>query len=107
MNWNAGEVPEMLESYLFIYLFIFGRRVNDNFFEALKLLLPNNQTATLASDFGSRPMRENNLSIHTESGNLYYSGLNPGESFYDFVLSQKNTTKKKSYCYMVVLLKTI
>ena len=40
-------------------------------------------------------MRENNLSIHIESGNLYYNGLNMRESFYDFVLSQKNTTKKK------------
>ena len=38
-------------------------------------------------------MRENNLSIHIESGNLYYNGLNTGESFYDFVLSQKDTTK--------------
>ena len=38
-------------------------------------------------------MRENNLSIHIESGNLYYNGLNTGESFYDFALSQKDTTK--------------
>ena len=39
-------------------------------------------------------MRKNNLSIHTESGNLYFNGLNTAESFYDFVLSQKDTTKK-------------
>ena len=40
-------------------------------------------------------MRENNLSIHIESGNIYYNGLNTGESFYDFVLPQKDITKKK------------
>ena len=39
-------------------------------------------------------MRENNLSIHIENGNFYYNGLNTVESFYDFVLSQKDTTKK-------------
>ena len=71
---DEGKVPEMLEFY-------FGR-VNDRFFEALRHLSPNNQTATfidfLTTDYESRLMRENNLSIHIESGNLYYNGLNTG-----------------------------
>ena len=87
---DEGKVPEMLEFYF--------EGVNDRFFEVLKHLLSNNQTATftefLASDYGSRLMHENNLSIHIESGNLYYNGLTTGESLYDFVLSQKDTTKK-------------
>ena len=40
-------------------------------------------------------IRENNLSIHIEAGNLYFNGLNTGESFYEFVMSQKDTSKKK------------
>ena len=45
-------------------------------------------------DFGSRLMKENNLSIHIESGDLYYNGTNAGESIYDFVLAQNDSTKK-------------
>ena len=87
---DEGKVPEMLEFYC--------GGVNDGFFEALRHLSPNNQTDTvidfLAIDYGSRLMRENNFSIQIESGNLYYNGLNTGESFYDFFLSQKDNTKK-------------
>ena len=31
-------------------------------------------------------MKENNLSIHTDTGDLYYNGINTGESVDDFVL---------------------
>ena len=47
----------------------------------------------LASDCESRLMRESYLSIYIESGNLYYKGRNARESFYDFVLSQKDTAR--------------
>ena len=40
--------------------------------------------------FGSRLIKENNLSIHVETGDLYYNGTNTGESIYDFALSQKD-----------------
>ena len=46
-------------------------------------------------------MKENNLSIHIDTGDLYYSRTNTGESIYDFVISQKNLSnkiiKEKSY----------
>ena len=103
---DKGKVPEMLE-------FNFWGE-NNRFFTILSQLSPINQTTTfidfLASDYGSRLMRENNLSIHIESGNLYFNRLNTGESFYDFVLSQKDITKKKLLMQsflMVVLLNTI
>ena len=46
------------------------------------------------TDFGSRLMKENNLSVHIESGDLYYNGTNTGESIYDFVLAQNDFSKK-------------
>ena len=46
------------------------------------------------TDFGSRLMKEDNLSIHVDTGDLYYKGVNTGESIYDFVLSQKDFSKK-------------
>ena len=46
------------------------------------------------TDFGPRLMKENNLSVHIESGDLYYNGTNTGESIYDFVLSQNDFSKK-------------
>ena len=46
------------------------------------------------TDFGSRLMKENNLSIHVETGDLHYNGTNTGESMYDFVLSLKDLSKK-------------
>ena len=46
------------------------------------------------TDFGSRLMKENNLSVHIKSGDLYYNGTNTGESIYDFVLAQNDFSKK-------------
>ena len=46
------------------------------------------------TNFGSRLMKENNLSIHVDTGDLYYNGVNTGEYIYDFVLSQKDFSKK-------------
>ena len=39
-------------------------------------------------------MKENNLSVHIKSGDLYYNGTNTGESLYDFVLAQNDFSKK-------------
>ena len=39
-------------------------------------------------------MRQNQLSIHIENGNLYYKNLNRGESIYDFILKQQDESKK-------------
>ena len=40
-------------------------------------------------------MSENKLSIHTETGNLYFDGMNTGESLYDFIINQQDETKKQ------------
>ena len=49
----------------------------------------------LATDYGSQIMKQNKLSIHSSTGDLYYDGVNTNESFFDFIVSQKNRTKKR------------
>ena len=66
--------------------------------QRVKDLKPDKETSFfidfLMTDFGSRLMKENNLSIHVDTGDLYYNGVNTGEYIYDFVLSQKDFSKK-------------
>ena len=49
----------------------------------------------LATDYGSQIMKQNRLSIHSSTGDLYYGGVNTNESLFHFIVSQKNGTKKK------------
>ena len=47
-------------------------------------------------------MTQNKLSIHVDSGDIFYSNYNTGENFYSFLLSQQNdeaayVPKKLSY----------
>lgn len=39
-------------------------------------------------------MRENKLTIHINTGNIYHDDFNTNESFYDFLLVQEGTNKK-------------
>ena len=48
----------------------------------------------LSSDIGSQIFRENMLSIHIETRNIFYSKYNPNESIYSFLLNQQNETKQ-------------
>ena len=58
--------------------------------------------AFLMSDLGRQIMVENKLSIHVESGDIFYENSNTGENFYNFLLVQQNDVaafipKKFSY----------
>ena len=53
----------------------------------------------LFSDIGSQILRENMLSIHIETGNIFYENINTSESIYDFLLRQQDETKKDNSCY--------
>ena len=58
--------------------------------------------AFLLSDPGRKTMTENKLSIHVESGDIFYDNHNTSENFYSFLLSQRNNEaayvpKKISY----------
>ena len=49
----------------------------------------------LTTDFGSNVMKQNRLPVHNNTGDLYYDGLNTGETLYDFIVSPKNIMKKR------------
>ena len=51
----------------------------------------------LSSDIGSQIFRENFLSMHIETDNVYFGGYNTNESIYEILLSQQDETKQKNY----------
>ena len=42
------------------------------------------------SDLGRQVIVQNILSIHVESGDIFYENQNTGENFYNFLLAQQN-----------------
>ena len=48
----------------------------------------------LSLDIGSQIFRENMLSIHIETGNIFYDNYNTNESIYSFFLNQQDETKQ-------------
>ena len=95
---EKGEIPES------IYFFYGGDR--DQFNNALEFigLSPSNREfgAFLMSDLGWKTMTQNKLSMHVDSGDIFYDTHNTGENFYSFLLSQQNdeaayVPKKFSY----------
>ena len=81
---ETGEVPER------IYFFYGGD--SQQFVDALEFigLSPTKFAAFLLSDLGRQTTTQNKLSIHIESGDIFYHNHNTEENFYDFLLSQKN-----------------
>ena len=95
---ETGEIPEN------IYFFYGGE--SEQFVNALEFLgiSPINRefAAFLLSDLGRQTITQNKLSIHVESGDIFYDNHNTGENFYSFLLSQQNheatyVPKKFSY----------
>ena len=87
-----------------IYFFYGGD--SDQFNNALEFLglSPINREfgAFLMSDLGLKTMTQNKLSIHVDSGDIFYDNHNTGENLYSFLLSQQNdeaayVPKKMSY----------
>ena len=90
---DVGEVPKELEFY-------FGGSNEKCFYACQNLGLNEDNTFLidfLSSDIGSQIFRENSLSIHIETGNVYFGGYNTNESIYEILLSQQDETKQKSY----------
>ena len=95
---EQGEVPESI-------YFFYGDE-SENFVRSLEFigLSPINREFGdfLLSDLSRKVMTENRLSIHIESGDIFYDNHNTGENFYSFLLSQQNdeaafVPKKFSY----------
>ena len=59
-------------------------------------LTPDNQNSVdfISIEYCAEIMRESKLSIHIETGNIYYDNMNTGESLYEFILNQQVETKK-------------
>ena len=89
---DQGHIPEILGFY-------FGGS-DDSFLAKILDLNPDEDTMLfmqfLATDYGSQIMKQNKLSIHSSTGDLYYDGVNTNESLFDFIVSQKNRIKKKN-----------
>ena len=88
---DQGHIPEILEFY-------FGGP-DDFFFAKILDLNPDEDTMLfmqfLATDYGSQIMKQIRLSIHSTTGDLYYGGVNTNEYLFDFIVLQKNKTKKR------------
>ena len=64
---------------------------NANFVRTCNLSSPNKDNnefvSFLCSDRGPNIMAYNSLSIHIESGNVFYQNFNSNENFYSFLLA--------------------
>ena len=83
---KTGRVPDTV-------YFVYGGE-SEQFVNALEFisLSPTNREfgAFLLSNLGRQTMTQNRLSIHIESGDLFYNNHNTGENFYGFHLSQQD-----------------
>ena len=90
--FDEASVPEQLE-------FFYGDN-NENFVRACNFLSLNEDNnefiSFLCSDNGQNIMTNDSLSIHVESGNIFYQNFNTHENFYSFLLAQQNETKAKT-----------
>ena len=84
--FNEGQVPEN------IYFFCGGE--NENFEWAFEFMGPTAENrecgAFLLSDLGRKVMTSNKLSIHVDTGDIFYENHNTGENFYNFLIAQQN-----------------
>ena len=71
---------------------------NENFrinCEMLRLNGDNSELiAFICSEKGEETMQDNSLSIHVETGNVFYDNFNTNESFNDFLLVQQDENKQ-------------
>ena len=81
----------MLVKFLGKLSFILEVKTTTFFLLFLKLNLSKdneNFIDLLSSEVGSEILRENMLSIHTETRNIFYENYNTNESIYDVLLRQ-------------------
>ena len=88
--FDDASVPKQLE-------FFYGGD-NDNFINACNFLSPNENNneciSFLCSDNGQNMMTNNNLSIHIQSGNIFYQNFNTNENFYSLLWRSRTRQKQ-------------
>ena len=71
---------------------------NDSFVHACNFLFlneDNNEFTSFSwSDMGQNIMTNNKLSIHIETGDIFYNDFNTKETFYNFLLAQQGGSKQ-------------
>ena len=84
--FDEAAVPHQLD-------FFYGGE-NSNLNQAIEFLSPSNDSrefvAFLLSYQGQNLMKNNSLSIHIESGHIFYQNFNNGKIFYNFILVQQD-----------------
>ena len=84
---ETAQVPESV-------FFFFNGGDSDEFVKALEFIglstINREFSAFLLSDLGRKTMTQNKLSIHVESGDIFYDNHTTGENFYSFLFSQQN-----------------
>ena len=87
--FDDGKIPPQLEIF-----FVGG---NDNLVQACKCLSLNEENnefvSFLCCDRQQNIMTNNSLSIHVESGDIFYSDFNTKENFFNFLLGQQDKSK--------------
>ena len=93
------------EKFLKVFISLYGGD-SDQFNSALECigLSPINREfgAFLMSNLGWKTMTQNKLSMHVDSGDIFYDNHNTGENFYSFLLSQQSdeaTYVPKNFSY--------
>ena len=85
-----GKIPKEIEFYSggknYIFFFMCSRlglnKDNENFTDFLSL------------DIGSQILSKNMLSIHVQTGNIFYDNYNTNKSIYTFLLNQQDEAKQ-------------
>ena len=98
-EYNFDEIKDAFDHAAVLHqLGFFYGGDNENFVRACNFLSPNEDNnefvSFLCSDRGQNIMTNNSLSIHIESGNIFYQNLNTNENFYSFLLTQQDETKR-------------
>ena len=98
-EYNFDEIKDVFDDTVVPYqLEFFYGGDNGNFIRACNFLSideDNNEFVSfLCSDRGQNIMTNNSLSIHIESGNIFYQIFNTNENFYIFLLAQQDETKR-------------
>ena len=102
-EFDEGKVQEILE------VFYGGEDINKFRINCEMLGLTGDNSdfiEFLCLSKGEQIMQENSMSIHLESGNLFYRNFNTQESFYDFLLNQQDENKliiNEKYCITKLL----
>ena len=97
-EYNFDDLKDAFDDGQVTPSLIFFGGENEIFVNACNFLSPNEDNnefiSFLCSDMGQNMMTNNSLSIHVESGGIFYNDFNTKENFYDFLLAQQDESKQ-------------